>query len=537
MNEPGDLELIEETASPEEWRTLSAFGGRVGELVASVDEATDTASPDALVELGAERTAAVEVGPSAVPPDHLLTVAECRDALMTGAMSCEELVSELLARAAKHTDLGVYIATNPESTLAAARASDRRRARREPLGDLDGIPVSLKDLLTTEDFPTTAQSRVPDPVGQSTTDAVAVARLRDAGTVIIGKTTLMEYACGMDDEATGFPLPRNPWDRDRWPGGSSSGAGAGLAASLFPAAIGSDTGGSIRVPAAYCGVTGFKPSHGLVPAQGCVPLSWSMDHVGPLARTAEDCELVLRVLTAGPPPGATDLGSLRVAYLDDSLDHLADEDDDVRARIDDAIAVIGSTVKSVHSARLPLAPSLFAAGSLVINAESYVWHRRRLMESWSAYGSPARIRLAYGAFVPQESYGTALRYLHTMRARLTTDRLGADLIALPTSDRVAPLRSDLNQPTLEAELSHPSLAGGSPRPMPHGRTPLFNIPWSTLGLPVASIPVGLSKDGLPISMQLVGRAREDHVVLAVARRFQELTDFHHAEPPGFTGGI
>jgi aspartyl-tRNA(Asn)/glutamyl-tRNA(Gln) amidotransferase subunit A len=364
-----------------------------------------------------------------------------------------------------------------------------------------------------------------------------VARLRSAGAVVIGKTTTMEYACGMDDPTTGFPTPRNPWDRDRWPGGSSSGAGAGLAASLFPAAIGSDTGGSIRAPATYCGVTGFKPSHGLVPSSGCIPLSWTMDHVGPLARTAEDCEIVLRALTAGAPsPAAVDLGALGVAYLDDSLDHL-DDGDDVRARIDDAVAVIGTVVKSVHSARMPLAPAVFAAGSLVINAEGFLWHRRRLLDSWSLYGSPARIRLAHGAFVPPEAYGKALRYLHTLRAGLTTSRLGADLIALPTSDRVAPLWADLNQPTLEAELSHPTLAATAPSPMPHGRTPLFNIPWSTLGLPAVSIPVGRSRNGLPIGLQLVGRALEDHVVLAVAKRFQELTDFHHAEPPGFAGGI
>src|SRR5262249_46439277 len=162
-----------------------------------------------------------------------------------------------------------------------ADRADEELAAGTDLGPLHGMPVAVKDIIATSERPATAQSLVLDPAWSEARDAPVVRRLRDAGAVIVGKTTTMEYAIGLPDSSKPFPLPRNPWDRAHWAGGSSSGSGSGLAAGLFLGALGTDTGGSIRIPAAFCGITGHMPTFGLVPKSGCVPLGWSLDHLGP----------------------------------------------------------------------------------------------------------------------------------------------------------------------------------------------------------------------------------------------------------------
>ena len=182
------------------------------------------------------------------------------------------------------------------SALDEARQADADFANGIDRGPLQGIPLGIKDIIATDNAPTTAQSLVLDPTWGDQGDAPVVARLRAAGAVITGKTSTMEFATGLPDADKPFPVPRNPWNTDHWPGGSSSGTGAGVAAGLFLGGLGTDTGGSIRGPAAYCAISGLKPTFGRVPKSGCVPLGYSLDHIGPMARSARDCAAMLQII-------------------------------------------------------------------------------------------------------------------------------------------------------------------------------------------------------------------------------------------------
>src|SRR5882757_9881193 len=200
-----------------------------------------------------------------------------------------------------------------ELALATADAADAELAAGVDRGPLQGIPFGVKDILAMAEGPTTAQSDVLDPAWGAGRDAPVVARLKAAGAVLTGKTSTMEFAIGMPDGSKDFPVPRNPWNPATWPGGSSSGTGAGVAAGMFYAGLGTDTGGSIRIPAAFCGITGLMPTFGRVPKSGCVPLGYSLDHIGPMARSAEDCALMLQAMVGHD---ASDVTSLDVPVPD-----------------------------------------------------------------------------------------------------------------------------------------------------------------------------------------------------------------------------
>jgi len=218
------------------------------------------------------------------------TIAEAGDWLRTRRITSLELTRELLGRAHAAQDrIAAFLAFTDETALEAAAQADRELAAGADRGPLHGIPLAVKDLLATRDAPTTAASRVLDPAWGQRDDATVVRKLRESGAVLLGKLSLHEFAIGWPDPATGIPFARNPWDVARSPGGSSSGTGAAVAAGLILGGLGSDTGGSIRGPAAYCGISGLKPTFGLVSKEGCVPLGYSLDHVGPMARTMRDC--------------------------------------------------------------------------------------------------------------------------------------------------------------------------------------------------------------------------------------------------------
>ncbi|MCA9847480.1 MAG: amidase, partial [Dehalococcoidia bacterium] len=223
-----------------------------------------------------------------------LTITEAGEAIRAGKLTSLELTEACLERA-DYLDgrLGVFITRMTDTALAAAKQADADFAAGVDRGPLQGIPIGVKDIIATKDAPTTAQSMVLDPAWGEGQDAPVVARLREAGAVIVGKTSTMEFAIGMPDASKPFPVPRNPWNPETWPGGSSSGSGAGVAAGLFLGALGTDTGGSVRIPAAFCGITGMKQTHGLVPKAGCAPLGYSLDHIGPMTRSARDAAAML----------------------------------------------------------------------------------------------------------------------------------------------------------------------------------------------------------------------------------------------------
>src|SRR5690349_12603695 len=235
-----------------------------------------------------------------------LTVEAAAAALRTGELTSGALTAACLARAdALDPDLGTYLARFDDAALAAAAAADADLSAGVDRGPMQGIPVGMKDILAMPEGPTTAQSLVLDPAWGAGKEGPVVRRLKDAGAVITGKVTTMEFACGMPDFDKPFPIPRNPWDTSTWPGGSSSGTGNGIAAGMFLAGIGTDTGGSIRIPAAFCGTSGLMPTFGRVPKSGCVPLGFTLDHIGPLARSARDCAAMLGVIAGYDPSDPT----------------------------------------------------------------------------------------------------------------------------------------------------------------------------------------------------------------------------------------
>ena len=230
------------------------------------------------------------------------TIAAAAEAFRNGTLTAVSLTETLLARAhAANDTLGAFIHFADETALAAARRADADFAAGIDRGPLQGIPLAIKDIIATEDAPTTANSRVMDLAWGQREDATVMRKLRQAGAIMLGKTVLHEYACGWPDAATGFPMPKNPWDLTRTAGGSSSGTGIAVAADLAIAGLGTDTGGSIRGPSAFCGLSGIKQTFGLVSKEGCVPLGYSLDHIGPMAHTVWDCAVMLQVMAGYDP--------------------------------------------------------------------------------------------------------------------------------------------------------------------------------------------------------------------------------------------
>lgn len=436
-----------------------------------------------------------------------------------------ELAStDVVEHAIEHADrldapLGLFIARTSEEARAGAAAADARRASGRATSPLLGMPVGVKDILLTEQAPTTAGSLVPGPHGEHERreDAASVARLRAAGAIVVGKANTAEFAIGTPDPTKPVPLARNPWDVRHWAGGSSSGSAAGVVAGAFTAALGTDTGGSIRVPAAFCGVTGFKPTFGLVDPAGCVPLSDSLDHVGPLARSAADCAAVLDALTAGDGSAVAGLGGdldgLRIGY--DDLLRVSDTATDpalpdVLREAVDTFTAIGMRVTPVE---LPLYGELTMATWVVLAAEAFAQHEALLAPHWSDYGLGTRIFLASGSFYSAPSYVRAQRVRALAHRRMAELFADVDVIVTPTVAYVAPA------------LDGP---GGIPAPL--DMRGVHTGYWSGLGYPAISIPAGVGAHGLPLAVQVVGKPFADRLVLAVADRFQRATEWHRRLP-------
>ncbi len=346
---------------------------------------------------------------------------------------------------------------------------------------------------------------------------------RAAGAVIVGKTTLSEYAFGAPDPDAGLPWPRNPWDLERWPGGSSSGTASGLAAGVFAAGIGSDTGGSIRIPAACCGVTGLKPTYGLVPTDRTIPLSWSQDTVGPMATTAADCALVLSAIAHPRPPGTPaadplapfsgersgDLTGLRIGVERRHHGEAVGADPEVVRRVEEAVRVLEQAGARVEEVELQHAEAAEAAHMVITHAEAFAAHRPRLRDQWSRYGAFTRLLIAQGAFVSGPEYVQAqrVRTLVTRSVARLFERV--DLVVTPTIGIPAP--------RLDADFL--------------ALLPLFFTGyWNLVGTPALSVPVGLV-GGMPVGMQLVGRPYEEATVLRAGDAFQRRTSWHLARPP------
>jgi len=456
-----------------------------------------------------------------------MTVAALAAAIRRGELSPREAVQAALDRIERDDGaFNSFLAVRGEESLAEADALGA------PSGPLHGVPLAVKDVIDVAGTRTTAASKVlADNV--ATADAIVVARLRRAGAIIVGKLNTHEFAFGASTTSAAFGPARNPWDTERICGGSSGGSGAAVAAGLVPGTLGTDTAGSIRIPAAFCGVTGIRPSTGRVPNRGVVPVSWTYDTVGPLARTAEDCALLLDAI-AGPDPDdasttpvagepcldALQLGvtGLRIGVVSHLMGGEVPLDPGVAAAVETALVVLedlGAHVERVDAAFLRRAEVVQQLVMLPEAAEAHLpWLRTKLAD----YGADVRARLLAGLLLPSSAPITGQRARRALaeEARPLFERY--DLLAAPEMPLVAPR---IGEDPVEVD-GHELAYRLSLIP--------YNSPWSCLGVPTASVPCGFV-DGLPVGLALTGRRLGEATVLRAAHAYQQVTDWHERRPP------
>ncbi|MEU7143709.1 amidase [Nocardia sp. NPDC046473] len=463
-------------------------------------------------------------------------------ALRAGETTSIELIESAITQADRHdSDLGVYLARFDESARRQAERADQERADGLDRGVLHGVPIAVKDTIAVAGGDTTAQSLVHDRAWGAGRDAPVVARLREAGAIITGKTTTMEFACGVPDSSKPFPLPRNPWDPSRWAGGSSSGTAGGIAAGLFPAGLGSDTAGSIRMPAAFCGVTGLLPTFGRVPKSGCVPLGYSLDRVGPLARTAADCAALLGII-AGPHPSdpnstaapagiraisefeaEPDLSGLRIG-LARRAHFPADADPGLVDVFDCAMGILADCGADIEEVALPYWAETIMATLLSATCEGLAYHRAALTDRWSDYFVASRGLLAKGALVSGADYVQAQRIRRVAQGAIGELFDQFDAVVGPTASVGAPRIDELVDAT--GFQDDVGLFGK-----------LYTPYWSGLGNPVLALPMGFGATGLPLSLQIAGPAFGEAMILRIGDAFQQRTEWHRQMPPRYRTAV
>ncbi len=455
-----------------------------------------------------------------------MSIARLAARLRAGELSPVEAVDACLTRIERlDGELNAFISLRADEARAEAEAL----AGVDERGPLWGVPVGVKDVIDVAGAKTTAGSAILAK-NVAIRDATVVARLRRAGAVVVGKLNTHEFAYGAMTTSAHFGPARNPWNPERICGGSSGGSGAAAAARLVPGTLGSDTAGSIRIPAALCGVTGLRPSTGRVSNRGVVPTAWSFDTVGPLAPSAEDCALLLEA-TAGHDPGdpltadtpvphyAAELEQpvrgLRVGVLADRFERGIDPR--VAAVVGDSVDELAGLGVRVEQVRVPELDQAAVAQQLMMLPEASTAHADWLRTRLDEYGADVRARLLAGLVLPATAYPTGLRarrWLADVAGR-TFERY--DVLVAPAMPVVAP---PLGTDTVELD--------GEEVPFRLALIP-FNSPWSFLGLPAASVPCGFV-DGLPISLSVVGPRLEEGRVLHLAHAFQKVTDWHERRP-------
>ena len=440
-----------------------------------------------------------------------MSVVHLAERLRAGELSPREAVQACLDRIERiDGDVNAYITVRADEALAEAEALERVHER----GPLWGVPVAVKDVIDVAGTHTTAASRVlADNI--AVLDAEVVERLQRAGAVVLGKLNTHEFAYGAMTTSSHFGPAHNPWSLDRICGGSSGGSGAAVAADLAAGTLGTDTAGSIRIPSCFCGVTGLRPSTGLVSNRGVVPVSWTLDTVGPIARSAEDCALLLDVIAGSRTELVGGVEGLRVGVVDALLGRA---DPRVAAVVLAAVDDLASLGATVEPTQVPLLDEAGTINQLVMLPEAANAHLSWLRERLADYGPDVRGRLLAGLLLPPTAYVTgqrARRWFDESIRRLF-DRV--DLLVAPAMPVTAP---PIGDDTVELH--------GQTIPYRLVLIP-FNSPWSLAGLPVLSLPCGFV-DGLPVGLALVGRRLEEGTVLRAAHAFQQATDWHDRRPP------
>jgi aspartyl-tRNA(Asn)/glutamyl-tRNA(Gln) amidotransferase subunit A len=459
---------------------------------------------------------------------HDLTLAEAADLIRARKLSPVELAAAYQARIAAHAEqLHAFVRRTPDVAHAMAAEAEADIARGDWRGPLHGVPMGFKDLYDVQGLATTAQSALlRDNIADE--DAHTVSLLRQAGAVFQGKHTTWEFAVG----GTGFDCPwppaRNPWALDRDPGGSSSGSGVSVAAGLSLAALGSDTGGSVRFPAAWCGVAGFKPTYGLVSKRGIFPLAHTLDHAGILARNSTDCALVLEAIAGFDPrdptsldgapsafrPGDPRLDGVRIGLVSNYLGECVTPEPVTLRALAAATEVFRSLGAEVRNVTLPPLREYAEVGVLISRAEGFSVHEATLKASPHLYGEASRSRLELGAMIRAADYLNAqrLRTLLLHRTALVTDEV--DLLLAPTVPGPAPVLAEENPASARERL-------------------MYTRPFNLNGAPALSLCAGHDAAGLPLAMQIAGRSMEDALVLRAGAAFETATGFWKRRPTGF----
>jgi aspartyl-tRNA(Asn)/glutamyl-tRNA(Gln) amidotransferase subunit A len=453
-----------------------------------------------------------------------LDIAELAPAIRSGAVSPVALTQACLARIARYDHaLHSFITVTADHALDAARKAEAEIAAGRYRGPFHGIPYALKDIVDARGIPTTAHSRLM-PAEPAEHDAHVTALLDRAGGILLGKLGTFEFALGGPSWDLPWPPPLNPWNTDFLPGGSSSGSGAAVAAGFVPAAIGTDTGGSVRWPAACCGIVGLKPTYGRISRRGVQPNTFSIDHCGPMTRTVTDCALMLAACAGFDPldPGSADapvpdyaaaltgditgmrIGLIRNWYADEATT-------EVVAAVDEAAAKLGALGAVVEEVVLPDIGEYCDAKTLISISELFAIHGPDLRTRPEMFGAKLRQHVIGGVFIRAEDYLNAQRWRNELARGLTAQFSRFDALVtagwLNAADPADPNGSDFFR---------------------RGRN--VTMPFSAAGVPSLSVPIGFGAHGLPLAMQIAGAPFAEAIVLRIGHAYEQATDWHTRRP-------
>ena len=448
-----------------------------------------------------------------------ISASELAPRIKKGEISPVEIAEALLARIAEFNErIRAFIYINKDRALEAAREAEKEIQKGLYRGPLHGIPVAHKDIIDVRGLPTTAASKVISGYIAKEDSAVA-ARLRCAGTVCLGKLNLWEFASGSMEV---FGETRNPWNTEMITGGSSSGSAAAVAAYMIPLATGTDTGGSVRGPAHYCGIVGLRPSNGRIGRAGIIPLSWTLDTAGPMARTVADAALLLQEMAGPDPKDPCTVGQPAANFtltLTDGLkgkriglpgsSYFAGVDQEVLQAVHTAVKELEKLGASIQE--VDLSPTGYGAASswTIAYSEAFAFHRACFGRHWGDYTPAFRRKITSAAMLTAEECGTAQRIRQVITAEYRRVLGQVDVIVTPA-------------------VSHPAFPVGMPSPLSDMLN--FMRPVSLTGLPALSLPCGFTQAGLPIGMQLIGRLWEEETVLQVGHIYEQSTDWHRCRP-------
>ena len=458
-------------------------------------------------------------------PDYL-TIAEASALISKRELSPVELVESRLNRIGRlDGKLHSFIRVLREPALAAARAAEAEIMAGHWRGPLHGIPIGLKDIYETKDVATTGHSKVlMDHVPRQ--DATSVRRLTEAGAIVVGKLATHEFAFGGPSFDLPWPPARNPWDTSRFTGGSSSGTGAAVAAGLVLGGTGSDTGGSIRGPAAFCGIAGLKPSYGRISRTGILPLAFSLDHAGPMAWTAEDCAIMLGAMAghdpADPASAERTVPDYRAALADGVkglriglVRHFYESDNPANEATREAIAAAARVLEdlgcSVREVRLSPLVDWAACGILIMLAEGYAIHEATLRERFADYGEAFRDRMVLATLISGGDYVQAVRRRRELVAEFAAVMADLDLVMTAAAPSEAPVIEAVGK---FAIFERPSLT----------------MPFNVTGAPAISVCCGYTSTGLPLAFQLAGKPFDEAAVLKLAHAYEKATPWRSIRP-------